>query len=83
MLMNPKYGVQVGLTNHAAAHCTGLLLALRFLNRFGTDKVNEGQVEVTEMNTMWKALIVNLVPLPAIWLQGLPELLLAVKLLGS
>uniref|UniRef100_G1Q087 Large ribosomal subunit protein uL18 C-terminal eukaryotes domain-containing protein n=1 Tax=Myotis lucifugus TaxID=59463 RepID=G1Q087_MYOLU len=44
----PKYGVQVGLTSYAAAHCTGLLLARRLLNRFGTDKVNEGQVEVTE-----------------------------------
>nr|KAF6355157.1 hypothetical protein mMyoMyo1_011356 [Myotis myotis] len=48
MLMDPKYGVQVGLTNYAAAHCAGLLLANRLLNRFGMDKVNEGQVEVTE-----------------------------------
>lgn len=46
--MDPKYGVQDGLTNYAIAHCTGLLLARRLLNRFGMDKRNEGQVEVTE-----------------------------------
>uniref|UniRef100_A0AAX7TE27 Large ribosomal subunit protein uL18 n=1 Tax=Astatotilapia calliptera TaxID=8154 RepID=A0AAX7TE27_ASTCA len=43
----PKYGVTVGLTNYAAAYCTGLLLARRLLNKFGLDKVYEGQVEVT------------------------------------
>ncbi|EGW09052.1 60S ribosomal protein L5 [Cricetulus griseus] len=29
----PKYGVKVGLTNYAAAYCTGLLPARRLLNR--------------------------------------------------
>uniref|UniRef100_A0A8C5W993 Large ribosomal subunit protein uL18 n=1 Tax=Microcebus murinus TaxID=30608 RepID=A0A8C5W993_MICMU len=43
----PKYGVKVGLTNYAAAYCAGLLLARRLLNRFGMDKIYEGQVEVT------------------------------------
>ncbi|KAK2113726.1 60S ribosomal protein L5 [Saguinus oedipus] len=43
----PKYGVKVGLTNYAATYCTGLLLARRLLNRFGMDKIYEGQVEVT------------------------------------
>ncbi|XP_023663149.1 large ribosomal subunit protein uL18-like [Paramormyrops kingsleyae] len=43
----PKYGISVGLTNYAAAYCTGLLLARRLLNKFGLDKVYEGQVEVT------------------------------------
>ncbi|KAB0354302.1 hypothetical protein FD755_022840 [Muntiacus reevesi] len=43
----PKYGVKVGLTNYTAAYCTGLLLAHRLLNRFGMDKIYEGQVEVT------------------------------------
>ncbi|KAB0364511.1 hypothetical protein FD754_008667 [Muntiacus muntjak] len=43
----PKYGVKVGLTNYAAAYCTGLLLACRLLNRFGIDKIYEGQVKVT------------------------------------
>ncbi|XP_011795433.1 PREDICTED: 60S ribosomal protein L5 [Colobus angolensis palliatus] len=28
----PKYGVKVGLTNYAAAYCTGLLLARRYLD---------------------------------------------------
>ncbi|KAI4533671.1 hypothetical protein MG293_016690 [Ovis ammon polii] len=43
----PKYGVKVGLTYYAAAYCSGLLLARRLLNRFGMDKIYEGQVEVT------------------------------------
>uniref|UniRef100_A0A9J7Z5Z9 Large ribosomal subunit protein uL18 n=1 Tax=Cyprinus carpio carpio TaxID=630221 RepID=A0A9J7Z5Z9_CYPCA len=43
----PKYGIAVGLTNYAAAYCTGLLCARRLLNKFGLDKVYEGQVEVT------------------------------------
>uniref|UniRef100_A0A2R9CSE8 Large ribosomal subunit protein uL18 C-terminal eukaryotes domain-containing protein n=1 Tax=Pan paniscus TaxID=9597 RepID=A0A2R9CSE8_PANPA len=43
----PKYGLKVGLTNYAAAHCTGLLLACSLLNRFGMDKICECQVEVT------------------------------------
>merc|ERR1711970_1527169 len=42
----PKYGVSVGLTNYAAAYCTGLLLARRLLNKFGLDTVYEGQLEV-------------------------------------
>ncbi|TMS10234.1 60S ribosomal protein L5-A [Larimichthys crocea] len=43
----PKYGITVGLTNYAAAYCTGLLLARRLLHKFGMDQVYEGQVEVT------------------------------------
>ncbi|KAB0344622.1 hypothetical protein FD754_021548 [Muntiacus muntjak] len=43
----PKYGAKVGLTNYTAAYCTGQLLARRLLDRFGMDKVYEGQVEVT------------------------------------
>uniref|UniRef100_A0A2K5DGY3 Large ribosomal subunit protein uL18 n=1 Tax=Aotus nancymaae TaxID=37293 RepID=A0A2K5DGY3_AOTNA len=43
----PKYGVKVGLTTSAAVYCTGLLLARRLLNKFGVDKIYEGQVEVT------------------------------------
>uniref|UniRef100_A0A2K5S4G3 Large ribosomal subunit protein uL18 n=1 Tax=Cebus imitator TaxID=2715852 RepID=A0A2K5S4G3_CEBIM len=43
----PKYGMKVGLTNSAAAYCTGLLLARRLLNGLGMDKIYEGQVEVT------------------------------------
>ena len=39
----PKHGVK----NYAAAYCTGPLLARRLLNRFGMDKIYEGQVEVT------------------------------------
>ena len=43
----PKYGAKAGLTNYAVAHCTGLLLTYRLLNRFGMDKIYKGQVEVT------------------------------------
>merc|ERR1712183_882972 len=42
----PRYGVKVGLTNYAAAYCTGLLLARRLLAKFNLDKIYEGQVEV-------------------------------------
>jgi large subunit ribosomal protein L5e len=40
-------GVKVGLTSYAAVYCTSLCLAHRLLNRFGMDKIYEGQVEVT------------------------------------
>jgi len=42
----PRYGIKVGLTNYAAAYCTGLLLARRLLKKFGLDQTYEGQVEV-------------------------------------
>lgn len=47
----PKYGVVAGLTNYAAAYCTGLLLARRLLKSLNTDEVKmdelyEGQTEV-------------------------------------
>ena len=34
----PRYGLKVGLTNYAAAYCTGLLLARRVLAKLGLDK---------------------------------------------
>lgn len=43
----PRYGVKVGLTNYAAAYCTGLLLARRLLKKFGLDNLYPGQVDVT------------------------------------
>lgn len=42
----PRYGVKVGLTNYAAAYCTGLLLARRLLNKFNLDKIYEGNDEI-------------------------------------
>merc|ERR1719378_1847969 len=42
----PKYGVKVGLTNYAAAYCTGLLLARRILQKFNLDKVYEGTTDI-------------------------------------
>jgi len=43
----PRYGVKVGLTNYAAAYCTGLLLARRLLKQMGLDSLYEGTTEVT------------------------------------
>ena len=36
----PKYGVKVGLTNYAAAYCTGLLVARRILHKVRTVMLN-------------------------------------------
>lgn len=42
----PRYGIKLGLTNYAAAYCTGLLLARRVLKQLKLDKTYEGQKEV-------------------------------------
>merc|ERR1711872_141728 len=42
----PRYGVKVGLTNYAAAYCTGLLLARRILQKFSLDSVYEGNTNI-------------------------------------
>merc|ERR1711971_1541147 len=42
----PRFGVKVGLTNYAAAYCTGLLLARRVLQKFKLDTVYEGNANV-------------------------------------
>lgn len=42
----PRYGVKVGLTNYAAAYCTGLLLARRLLQKFKLDEIYEGNSEI-------------------------------------
>lgn len=42
----PRYGVKVGLTNYAAAYCTGLLIARRTLKKYELDGIYEGQTEV-------------------------------------
>jgi len=43
----PKYGIKVGLTNYAAAYCTGLLVARRILQKLGLDSLYSGCTEVT------------------------------------
>lgn len=43
----PRYGVKVGLTNYAAAYCTGLLVARRLLKKLGLDTLYQGQTEAT------------------------------------
>jgi len=42
----PKYGIQVGLTNYAAAYCTGLLLARRLLTKFNLDGLYPGNSKI-------------------------------------
>lgn len=42
----PRYGLKVGLTNYAAAYCTGLLMARRVLKKFNLDGIYEGQTEI-------------------------------------
>jgi len=42
----PRYGVKLGLTNYAAAYCTGYLLARRLLKKFNLDSVYAGNQEV-------------------------------------
>ena len=41
-----NYGIKVGLTNYAAAYCTGLLCARRALTKLGLASQYEGQAEV-------------------------------------
>jgi len=43
----PRYGVKVGLTNYAAAYCTGLLLARRHLKKLKLDEVYQGVTDVS------------------------------------
>jgi len=43
----PRYGVKVGLTNYAAAYCTGLLLARRLLKKFHLDDIYKGSETVS------------------------------------
>lgn len=42
----PRYGVKTGLTNYAAAYCTGLLIARRILQKLGLDTLYTGCTEV-------------------------------------
>ena len=41
-----QFGVKVGLTNYAAAYCTGLLLARRLLKKLNLAEAYEGTKEV-------------------------------------
>ncbi|KAF2550941.1 hypothetical protein F2Q68_00036490 [Brassica cretica] len=43
----PRYGLKAGLTNYAAAYCTGLLLARRVLQMLEMDAEYEGNAEAT------------------------------------
>lgn len=43
----PRFGVKCGLTNYAAAYCTGLLVARRILQKLGLDSLYSGCTDVT------------------------------------
>ncbi|XP_051118347.1 60S ribosomal protein L5-like [Andrographis paniculata] len=43
----PHYGLKIGLTNYAAAYCTGLLLARRVLKKLEMDDEYQGNPEAT------------------------------------
>lgn len=43
----PAYGVKFGLTNYAAAYCTGLLLARRHLKKLKLDGTYQGVTDIT------------------------------------
>jgi len=42
----PRYGVKVGLTNYAAAYCTGYLIARRLLKKYKLDEIYGGNENV-------------------------------------
>lgn len=42
----PRFGVKLGLTNYAAAYCTGLLLARRVLKQLKMDSIYHGKTEI-------------------------------------
>jgi large subunit ribosomal protein L5e len=46
----PRYGVKVGLTNYAAAYCTGLLLARRVNSKLGLDYEGVEEVDGEEFH---------------------------------
>ncbi|CAL5443953.1 unnamed protein product [Camellia sinensis] len=48
-----RYGLEVGLTNYAAAYCTGLLLARRVLKILEMDDEYEGNVEMEHWMAGW------------------------------
>ena len=42
----PRYGVKLGLTNYAAAYCTGLLCARRLLAKLGMAEMYKGNEKI-------------------------------------
>lgn len=42
----PKYGIKVGLTNYAAAYCTGLLAARRLLTKLNLHEIYTGNEDI-------------------------------------
>jgi large subunit ribosomal protein L5e len=60
----PKYGIEVGLTNYAAAYATGLLCARRLLQKLGLDEQYEPTTTRTA-STSWSSTRTDRAPSPA------------------
>lgn len=77
----PRYGVKVGLTNYAAAYCTGLLLARRVNKKLGLDytgaKEVDGALFQVEANPEGKA------PFKALMDVGLRRTTTGAKIFGA
>lgn len=61
-------GIKLGLTTYAAAHYPGRPLAQRVFNPW--TRSMKAMWRCPEINKMWKVLMVNLVPSPAIWVRA-------------
>jgi len=77
----PRYGVKVGLTNYAAAYCTGLLLARRVNTKFGLDY--EGSVEVNGEDFQVEAGEGGRAPFKALLDVGLQRTTTGARLFGA
>jgi len=77
----PRYGVKVGLTNYAAAYCTGLLLARRVNKKLGLEytgaKAVDGALSHVEADSGGKA------PFKALLDVGLRRTTTGAKIFGA
>jgi large subunit ribosomal protein L5e len=80
-----RYGVSLGLTNYAAAYCTGLLLARRVNKKFGLDEIYSGKVEVDgeDYNVKEEADADNKAPFRALLDVGLARTTTGARLFGA
>lgn len=80
-----RYGIKLGLTNYAAAYCTGLLLARRVNKKFGLDELYPGKVEVDgeDYNVKEEADPDNKAPFRALLDVGLARTTTGARLFGA
>jgi len=80
-----RYGVPLGLTNYAAAYCTGLLLARRVNKKYGLDDLYAGKVEVDgeDYNVKEEAEAENKAPFRALLDVGLARTTTGARIFGA